>query len=502
MAAVLTIYDCQALEDQIRTGQIAKARASLEKIGSGQVPRDLAAKLAELCRRAGLFTQSIRTLGKIVRPERALDKPATPRELAEYGFALVKIGAVEEGKEILSQVDTAKEPIAAYYLALSLFPDWNYGLAVPRLEKYVADSDPDAYYTLVAQVNLASAYLQVGDTKKAAALLEEGLKTSERNGHRLLNANFLELSAQLSLKNEKFDRAIDLLQQSSTILSASGLFDELFVRKWLCLVEAYRAPGSASTIAALHQMRTQAAELGHWETLRDLDYHAAYIQQDAALFHHLFHGTPQKAYREHLKNVFTQLPAPPTEYDWVLKAGDGAPCLDVQQATLDGALTGLKTGQLLHKLLVELTGDFYRPARIPTLATKLFEGQYYDPNTTPNRLHQIVVRLRRWLESAEIGLEVEEIGGSYRLKAANPLILKVSSGEAAALPKIDTTSRKKLLALQQSIGAKEFSIKDVSDSLECSPSTALRVVNAGLNGGLLDRTNQEKPPLYRFKPAA
>ena len=75
----------------------------------------------------------------------------------------------------------------------------------------------------------------------------------------------------------------------------------------------------------------------------------------------------------------------------------------------------LKNGFLLHRLLHLLTEDLYQPLTLGKIFSRLFNGEYFDPNSSPDRVHQVVKRLRAWLRSEKIPLDIQEAGGFYRL---------------------------------------------------------------------------------------
>ena len=480
---------CDTTEELIRAGKAGEARALLEKIAPSQIPRPMLAKVAELYRRSGLVDAAIRLLVKVVRPARPLDLPASPRELCEYAIALVRAGAIVEAREILVKVGNA-EPIANYYLGLTYFPEWNYAAAIPHLENFVRGSDPGDYLTVVAKANLASAYVQLREHERAEAIIAEGLVTARERGLRLLLANFLELSAMLALDRREFGKSIACLGDSAEILKASGLLDELFAQKWQVLVEAYKAPASAE--ALLRPVREKARQLSHWETLRDLDHHQAFLLRDPKLYHHLFHGTPHAAYRAYLRGLFSELPAPAGAYDWQI--GGAGPVFDVRTAIFEGKATGVKAGQLLHRLLLELASDFYRPVRAPSLAARLFEDQFFDLATMPNRVHQLVGRLRKSLEDGGVGLVIEDTAGGYRLSSESPLTVRVGEGKPSG-------ASLKVEKLRSALPPGSFSIKDAADALACSTSSALRIVNSGIDDGLIAREVVDKRTIYIFKRA-
>lgn len=141
---------------------------------------------------------------------------------------------------------------------------------------------------------------------------------------------------------------------------------------------------------------------------------------DTGLHAHLMHGTPYVAYRDLLKSQFPAAPELEPSYDWKIFGHDG-PLFDPAKS--------LPAGKLVQELLFHLLSDFYRPITLASLATRLFPGEFYNPTYTPNRVHQLVKRLRTWIAEHAPGLIIEENQGSYRLSAEAPIVVELDRAE-------------------------------------------------------------------------
>jgi tetratricopeptide (TPR) repeat protein len=485
----------QQIETSLRQARIGEARAALEKIPNYEIPRDLLAKIAELHRRAGLTNDALRLLNKTVLTEVKGINPASAKEQAEYAMALVKAGALHEARSLLHRIDARKEPLALLYTALSYFPEWDYEKSLELLESFLKIKEIDEYHRLIGEVNLTAAYVSLEKWSRAKELLAVSLEHAEKVSHHLLRANLLELSAQVFLADREFVNAEKSLKESAEILKNAGLFDELYVKKWMALLACYRDP-SKKNLNNLQEVRTLALEQQHWESVRDIDFHRAFLTQDKELYHYLFHGTPHEAYRQRLKKKFKGFGAVQKTFERVLGEGSAAVVLNLRETSINKEVRVPQIGNLQLRLLQALASDFYRPQRISSLAGLLFAEEHYNPHTMPNRIHQVVKRLREWIETHNLDLEVEVSDAGFGLKSSKGIILKtgVEGSEETVSPQV-------LYQIQQLRAAGligEFSSKEAANALGCSLSTATRVLNNATKAGIISRVNASAHIKYRF----
>src|SRR5688572_19348862 len=92
------------LDRLVREGKGGEASAEIARLAQRKVPHAAQAELANLAWRAGLPALGIRILHSAVRPPERSPREATSKEKAEYAACLIKLGALEEGVELLSSV--------------------------------------------------------------------------------------------------------------------------------------------------------------------------------------------------------------------------------------------------------------------------------------------------------------------------------------------------------------------------------------------------------------
>ena len=163
-------------------------------------------------------------------------------------------------------------------------------------------------------------------------------------------------------------------------------------------------------LRALNSLRAEYHSASHGdgnrgdsETQRECDLHRAVITQDQELFSHVYAGTPLPSYRARMLRFFPKASgvgpvaswSTPTEKHFNLNFGR-----DVQSGI------EVKAGPSTHRLIWELCCDFYRQLPVGSLFHLLFPNEYYDPDTSRDRVQAIIYRARGWLMEHDIPMAV------------------------------------------------------------------------------------------------
>ena len=476
------------LEELVRSGKFDQVEQQLKKLVVKRVPRAQALGLANIARRVNQPALALSILNPIVRAEPHALHPATELERIEYAENLRKLGAVNEASQILGEIDAAKYPQASFHLALCCFSTWRYADAIPHLRAYLAATSLTDYQKIVGRVNLAAALIHEASFDEAAPLLE-GLRAETRAaGYNLLFGNSLELSAQLEIFRGAWADARRYLDEAAATLSSAGAVEALWVGKWKALAKSLEA---ARVQPELREIAARAREAGHWETVRDCEYHIARIERDHALLTHVFYGTPHEGYKNNLMKAAGSWFKSPETYVW--KSGETCDfVLNVSSGEITGGGEALPIGQAHHRLLVLLSRDFFKPFPLVALFAQLFPDEYFNPLSSPTRVHQTVKRLRTWIRESKFPIAVVESGGSYRLQ--------VLPGGALEIPRdpVPLDSREIQLKLTLKVlGSEPFSIRQAHQALGGSLSTSQRLLRWGVDRGLLDTYGAGPKTRYR-----
>lgn len=403
-------------DKDIRAGRIGKAAKLLHQLNTSQVGREWKLPLAKMCRRSGQIGVGLRLLTPLVLSQaHKLLSTATDEEMAEYAVLLQRHGSVGEALRLLERIPAEKVPESLLFRAFCHFNSWRYQAAIPLLERYLSSIDQD-YPRLVGHVNLAAALAMCRMHDRALATLAKALEEARRGEHRRLEANCLELRAQVFIQMGMFAKAREDLELGVRLLDSASVHDTMFLSKWAAVIEAE----TSRNIAPLERMREEASSRRLWETVREADLQILKVEFDTVLHEKLVFGTPFESYRERVAietgvNLLVQHTV----------IGDGqVPCLDVFSGDFQGG-ADLKPGSKNHQLIEILSRDLYRPAKVGGLFAGLFPGEYFDIFSSPDRVHQILRRTRAWLKKSKTPLAIEEWQGFYSMKVQKGMALKL-----------------------------------------------------------------------------
>jgi hypothetical protein len=473
------------LEAMLRAGRAASVRAELLSMARGSVPRALRARLANLARRAEAPALALRWLRPYVRPSRGAPESATDTEKSEYAASLIRLGAVDEGLTLLESVDVRAAPDALLFRAFGLVARWAYAESVEPLERYLETPGLSPYQALVGRMNLAASLVVERRHRAVDSLLPELLEETARGGHWLLRAKALQLGAQAAVARSRWEEGEGFLREAEVRLEKSGALERLLVRKWQAVLARLREPGDGKAKRLLRNVRAEALGLRHWETVRQCDAYEAVASKGRALALKVCFGTPFEPFRRRFLEDFGSLEVP-SHHEW----GSGR-VFDVGSGRGAKARERLEPGMALHRVLVALTKDFYRPVPLATLFQELYSGQYFDPASSPARVERVVRRFREWARAARVPLRVVHEGTGYRLVPAK-VALRVTL--VATRPDRNELQWARIV---EGCGSEAFSAAEAARVLGASPRTALSLLQAGVMAGRFERLGHARSTRYR-----
>ncbi len=483
------------IDGLIRSGRGELARSKLENLTREKISRSFALSVASLARRAKLPELGVRILNAIVRPEKEVPSTATIGERAEYAVCLVKAGAIDEGMEILRRLDAQDYPQVSLFLGATLVAQWEYRTAISFFEKFIASPGVGAYQRLVGKTNLAAAFVVEKQFDQSLELLKTLRVETSMPDKKLLHGSVLQLSGQNALGMGDYKTAQKWLKMAAEVLSNTGDISELFVRKWMAILLAYKTKGKKEGLQAIAAVRKDAVRKQHWETIRDLDKFKAIFTRNELLIHHIYFGTPFESFRVKLLEAYGYKVSIPTDYLWKMgPLACSGPILNLLNGEVEKTPHALKVGQVVHRLVAVLTSDFYRPFRMAALFSKLFPNEYFNPRSGPLRVHQTLKRLRKWFEKAKLPLRIEEQDGAYRISTQSACGIRVS-----AEPILGVGAKMASLHLvKRSMSEADFSVQQVSELLKVSRNSALRIVDEARKEGCVRRLGRGPATRYRF----
>lgn len=479
----LTVAQCDA---DIRGGQAHAAAKRLQQLNSNKVPREWRLPLANLCRRAGLLNLGMRLLTPIVHPERASHGvQATSAEIAEYGVLLHRIGATREALLTLEKVDTSLVPDALLYRSFCHFSEWEFAGATKALEAFLQQGAATEYMQLVARVNLASAY--IGESKFFAALelLKQNIEEARANKYSRLQGNCHELLAQIHLHQSDFTKARAELTTAEELLGGNQTFDQLFVKKWTAIAHGLEN----REVQPILQFRREALERGDWESVREADRFALKVDFDEARFMHLMFGTPFEGYRDLIcKELGRSI-----ESQAYLYGDQSAQQMNVSTGEVsDGSQ--IAVGTKCHQLIEVLLRDLYRPQRLGAIFAELCPSEHFDLFSSPDRVHQLLRRTRRWIEAETLPIEISEEKGFYSLKMTGPFAFLVPLRRQP----VDTMNRhfQKLYSSFKTSPA--FTARQARVAVSLPRTSFQNFINWAIENGHVEKLGSNRDTCYRI----
>ncbi|MCB0363746.1 MAG: hypothetical protein H6624_08275 [Bdellovibrionaceae bacterium] len=483
------------LENKNRQGKGLEVRRSLKKLSLKSIPHEHRLPLANLARRNNLPDLTVRILKPLVRPAAGLKSSANPNELAEYAVGLSYLGVTKEAENILSTIRPEDVPQVLLFQSFMHFSRWEYAQAAPLLRTYCQFPKLEDYQRLVGRVNLAAALINSSATGEAESLLADLLRETEERKLSLLHGNCLELNAQLMLEQKKFAEALNLLKRSESNLSQGGNLSQFYVFKLQMLLPVLQGDSSAPALRNLRRLREEALRVHHWETLRECDLHEAGITQDSDLAAHLYFGTPYRSYRERILSATEGFFVPP--HDYVFTRDQGADPLivfDLMGAQIEGKKAQLPKGKNLHRGIYFLSRDQYRPIRLGGLFSSLFPQDYFDPVTSPDRIYQLIKRLRAWLKKAHLDLTIEETDGAYSLVIGEGLGLRIGEELSSEYNK----ELMQLMHVREQLGKSDFTAKQACKALGFSRTSFNAFINSCMDQNLVLRAGSGRNTSYKI----
>lgn len=432
------------LETLSRGGEGLKVRKSLSEINLSKIPRTYKLGFANIARRNNQAFIALRILNSTVRAKKLLSEPASIEELAEYSVSLLNIGATREAKNLLRNLDDQKHNQVLLYKSFAAFNEWNYAETVPWLKAFIRQETND-YQKVIGQVNLAAALNFIGDFSESQKLLNKILKSTDSLNYHLLHGNALELSALASIGLKNYHQAEEHLNAAAKHLKNVRNLTDFYVKKWRVLLKLHQRVSKRS-LDELNNLKQEAIERRNWESCREFDYFKSLFNKDRRLFTHVFFGTPYSAYREKMLKEKWFHSSLPTDYIYQSTANTtrDLEVFDLASGQHESQDVFLEPGQLMHNGLILMIKDFYRPRALGSLFSELFPDEVFNPDSSPDRIYQLIRRLRQWIKKNQLPIQLTESRGFYSIALQGkmafrvPMDIQLASKEAFLLSELSS----------------------------------------------------------------
>lgn len=481
--------------EMVRAGRGQEVARELKAIPRGELPPEALARIANLSWRINRPRTGLRLLFPELRRQRNLRASTNPDAFAEYAACLVEVGALSEASQILREIEPGHIK-AKFYLALLLFRQWDYEGALPLLQSYL-EKIPADYHQLVVRVNLAAAEVVTERFDQALKNLTDLEAELIENHHHLLLGNVYEIWSQIHFAEHDHKRALALLHKSDQLLRQTRNMGWLYTRKWILLNERAASGQDWPPLAEDPEellLRETAVGMGSWETIRELDLYRSLMSGDSGRLNQVYFGSPLPAYRRRVLKLQSSS-APALELSEVFRLGsneakDVFRLKDILHGTSVNGPTFLE-----RRLLAILVSDLYAPFRTGQIFSQLFPEEYYDLDTSPDRVFQIVRRLRSWLRQNCGSSEIVFSPRGYRLSldSRSAFLIERPAVNSESFSKVDLELRRVL----ECFGRESFSARDLGEKIGRSQRSANRLIRTLVDEGHAISEGQGR--LTRFK---
>lgn len=478
------------LDALTKQGQRLQVLKELARILKSSPSRALRPQLARIANRNHAYVLALRILHPIIRADREKTADAGAEALNIYATSLMWIGALEEAEECLHRIHGSTDALLTE--AFVHFAKWDYEKSVPLLLRYMTSPTTSPYQKLVGQINLLAAAIAVGNLKQAKEVFEPlGDELMKNPNYKLLYGNSLELRAQIAILENSYDTALTFLDESERCLADQPGRYLLYVNKWRSLARIGLSPRDQVAHEALLKVKADATELKNWETIRDCDFHLARLNNDQELMQRILLGTPYAGYRNRVESLFGITVHDRKHLEYSPSEATRKPeriGLDLNRITENSFLASTS-----WPLIQVMTKDIYRPPRMGVVFSGLYGKEYFDPNTSPQRVRNSVFRFNDWAQQSACEFRIRIDGGDFQFTGPKELGIVATRRER---PLEGWQAALKVFKNQND--SRSFTTADVAKVLGISPRGVLPILQKALASKKIQKVGSGKNSRYIF----
>jgi hypothetical protein len=431
--------------------------------------------------------------------------------VVEYAWALAEVGALRESlRRLEALLATDDPPVATFLLRARLcFMAWDFEGAGTWLHRHATHASLDGVQKIMSAVHEADAVLTVpGDARAVLARLSKLALKLEREREPLFATRAWLATAQGLFMRGRGAEAHAALERSRPQVERV-LADRLTAlwSAWEVLTRPRPDPGDLRRVLT----RLEAADAaGKCRFTRFLLCRAL---GDAAGERECLWGALTPDFWR-LAASWKLAPSEgatdqsawdriPRDTDGRRPAGTG-PLLDLTALPAEGALTAPVRDSHGARALRILASECLAPTPLGTLHELLYLSQNFDPWYSPPRIHQVIRRLRRWLESQKLPLAVVHSRGGYRMVATGPCVIRlplpVSQRDQAEAPAFPPGAERRWALWLAACGDRTFRAQDYAQAVGVSARQAQLDLRRSVALGRAKREGAARAARYRLCP--
>ena len=145
----------------------------------------------------------------------------------------------------------------------------------------------------------------------------------------------------------------------------------------------------------------------------------------------------------------------------------------------------------MRRVLNQLFFDLYRPSTIPSMFCGLFPDERYDVFSSPNRVSQLIHRLRSYLEEEGLDIKIEREAGYVKASSGHDTVIRLEVARSS--PGSNPISH-----LRNRFGQNSFKPCEASEHLQVSRSTLARILRLEIKSGIVKIEGQGRNIKYKI----
>ncbi len=456
---------------------------------------------SELLRRSGFPSAALKILFVYVRGRGKNYKSSSVLEKEEYAASLIALKAIDEAILLLEELQPFNSPKTYLFFGFAHINQWDYSKAVLVLEKFLSFKTISDYDRAIGMTNfLASKVALVDENPQSIpsleVQLEETILKMEDSNYKVLSLNLREIQVQLIIKKAHFFPSNIKSQKTlATVINDPKSKENLFVKKWQIIASKPKDEKSSVRIKQwmekLKQLQKEALETSHTETVRDIDFHLG--EYAPHRLEKVFWGTPYKAFRQKILLTYKLN----IQNTYIYRLTSNHEKSPKNRFLFDYKRFGdLKKSSLLVRGIHALCCDFYKSQNRYALHAKIFPGEFFNPQSSFNKVYQAIHRLRRWLTLHKIPLEIHQHDEEYFF--VGDVDIKIYRED-----QIDHASHNKysedILKLRGAMEDQKFSLGEAMAVLQYNERRQTqRIFKILIDDGILMKSGKGKNTLYHF----
>ncbi|MDH4468245.1 MAG: hypothetical protein QE271_09310 [Bacteriovoracaceae bacterium] len=491
--------DFETLDLMIRSSDAVNAKKYFFSLVEKYKHRDSAVILGSYARRLRMPQVGLEILRPYVRPTVKNYIEANEGETAEYSGSLLLAGLITEGLQLLADIKNPNRyPKIFLIQALSHISRWDYQSAYFPLQQMLNSFDMEIsdHDRIVASVNLAEVFIFLHQPHEAEKLINILIKEVKKQNLVFTYSKCLELLAECEFHFGSLTTAKKLILRSMTEVKDTSSPGYFFKSKLLAMIESSMYPENNNYQLNFKHKITEAMNLGHFESVRDLWINWGRIYKNEKILEQSLYGTSLEGFSAFYERKYS-LESKKMKQNLIFHHPIVVNvCCDEtylktfseNQTSISKNVQSLTTSVQL--MIYHLSKDIFRPPTIYDLFNLQYGGEYFSKDTSLNKTQQMIYRVRASIVEENLPFDLLCVKGRYFLKSKiknKTIKFELNTEEAFELQ------------VRGKFGTQEFSRKSLKSLfIDLSLRTINREIDSMLKKNIISKVGSYKKTRYVF----